>query len=89
MATPPGHLWAVIQEWIDAQPYRVTQRQLAARIDVGHSTVTEWKYGRSWPSPEHLMALAVEIGVPYEKVLNAALIDHGYREPPATRSDTG
>jgi len=32
------------------------------------------------PSPKHLRALAHEIGVPYERVLDAALIDRGYRE---------
>lgn len=74
-----GHVWAVIQEWLDAQPYPPSQRKLAARIGVGHSTLTDWKYARTFPSPEDLRALAAEIGVPYERVLDAALKDGGYR----------
>lgn len=80
MAEPTGELWAVIQEWIDAQPYPPSQRKLATRIGVGHSTVTDWKYRRTLPAPEDLRALAIEIRVPYERVLDAALRDHGYRE---------
>lgn len=83
MARETGHLWAVIQEWMDAQPYPPSQRKLATRIGVGHSTITDWKYARTLPAVEDLKALAAEIGVPYERVLNAALIDHGYRDAPA------
>lgn len=87
MANEPGHLWAIIQEWMDAQPYPPSQRKLAERIGVGHSTVSDWKYGRTWPAVRDLKALAVELGVPYERVLNAALVDHGYREPPAATTE--
>ena len=82
MSEQTGHLWAVIQEWLDAQVYKPSQRRLADRIGVGHSTITDWKYARTQPSPGDLRALAQEIGVPYERVLNAALVDSGYREPP-------
>lgn len=84
MAKKAGYLWAVIQEWLDAQPYPPSQRKLAARIDVGHSTITDWKYARTLPAVDDLKALAVELAVPYERVLNAALIDHGYRDAPNT-----
>lgn len=87
MAELTGALWAVIQEWIDAQPYPPSQRKLASRIGVGHSTITDWKYCRTFPSPEDLLALAAEIRVPYERVLDAALRDGGYRPgsvPPST-----
>lgn len=82
MAKQTGHLWAVIQEWLDAQPYPPSQRKLAGRIGVGHSTITDWKYARTLPAVADLKALASEIAVPYERVLNAALIDHGYRDAP-------
>lgn len=80
----PGFLWDVIQEWIDSHRYPPTQRQLAKRIGVSHSIITEWKYGRSFPGPEALERLATELRVPYERVLDAALHDAGYRhaEPP-------
>lgn len=86
MAEHTGYLWAVIQEWLDAQPYAPSQRKLAGRIGVGHSTITDWKYARTLPAVDDLKALAEELRVPYERVLDAALIDHGYREPPARRS---
>lgn len=82
MAEPTGYLWAVIQEWIDAHPYPPTQRQLAKRIGVSHGIITEWKYARSFASPQSLERLAAEMRVPYERVLDAALHDAGYRRPP-------
>lgn len=77
----PGHLWQVIQEWLDAMPYPPSQRKLAARLDVAPTTVSDWKYGESFPGPEHLRRLADELGVPYERVLDAVLKDQGYRTP--------
>lgn len=76
-----GELWALIQQWLDAIPYPPSQRRLAARVGVSSSALTEWKYGRGFPTPDNLKALAEEIGVPYERVLDAALIDRGYRTP--------
>jgi transcriptional regulator with XRE-family HTH domain len=75
-----GRLWALVQDWMDAQRYPVSQRQLAKHLQVSPSAISDWKYGDGFPSPEHLRALAAEIGVPYERVLDAALIDRGYRE---------
>lgn len=89
MSNETGHLWAIVQEWLDAQVFRVSQRQLAAHIGVGHSTLTDWKYARTTPSPGDLRALATAIGVPYDKVLDAALIDAGYREPRTSNRAAG
>jgi transcriptional regulator with XRE-family HTH domain len=75
-----GRLWAIVQKWIDSMPYPPSQRKLAARLDVSPSLISDWKYRSGMPSPKHLRALAAEIGVPYERVLDAALIDRGYRE---------
>lgn len=86
----PGHLWAIVQEWMDSMPYPPSQRRLAYRLDVSPTTVTGWKYGESFPSVANLKALAAEIGVPYERLLDAVLIDQGYRAPhsePAARQD--
>lgn len=78
---PTGHLWALIQEWMDGMLYPPSQRKLAKRLGVAPNTVTEWKYGDSFPSPEHLKALAAHIGVPYARALDAALADRGYDPP--------
>lgn len=82
-----GEVWALIQQWMDAIPYPPSQARLAGRIGVGKTTLSDWKYRESWPTPEHMEALAAELGVPYERVLHAFLVDHGYRLPsaPVTR----
>lgn len=77
----PGALWALVQAWMDSMPYPPSQRKLAARLEVSASAVTDWKYGDGFPDPSSLRRLAAEIGVPYERVLDAVLIDRGYREP--------
>lgn len=76
-----GEVWALIQQWMDSIPYPPSQRQLAAKLQVSPTTITDWKYGRGFPSPDNLRRLANEIGVPYERVLDAVLLDHGYRRP--------
>lgn len=75
-----GVLWAIIQEWMDAQHYPPSQRKLADRVGVSASAVSDWKYREGFPNPDALRRLAAEIGVPYERVLDAVLIDRGYRE---------
>lgn len=75
-----GHVWALIQEWMDAMPYPPSQRKLAQRLDVSPTTVSDWKYGDAFPDPQHMRRLAAELGVPYERVLDAFLKDHDYRE---------
>lgn len=81
----PGQLWHLVQQWMDSIPYPPSQSRLAARLEVSRSTLTDWKYRRGFPSPDNLKALAREIGVPYERVLDAALMDRGYRDVPADR----
>lgn len=81
----PGALWEVIQSWMDSIPYPPSQRKLAARIEISPSAMSDWKYGRGFPHPDDLRRLAAEIGVPYERVLDAVLVDRGYREPREAR----
>lgn len=86
----PGILWAIVQEWMDSIPYPPSQRKLASRLGVSASAVSDWKYGRGFPDPEHLKVLAAEIGVPYERVLDAVLRDRGYRiDPPDGKQERG
>lgn len=83
----PGHLWALVQDWMDAIPYPPSQRKLAARVGVSPSAMSDWKYGDGFPDPESLGRLAVEIGTPYERVLDAVLKDRGYRQPDRKEGD--
>lgn len=75
----PGALWELVQQWLDSIAYPPSQRKLAGRLGVSASAVTDWKYGRGFPSPANLDKLSREIGVPYERALDAVLRDHGYR----------
>lgn len=71
-------VWGLIQAWMNSMPYPPSQRKLAERIEVSPGLISDWKYGESMPSPELVERLAREIGVRYEKVLDAFLADHGY-----------
>lgn len=79
----PGALWDLIQMWMDSMPYPPSQRQLAQRLEVSPSALTDWKYGRGFPSPANVRKVAEELGTPYERVLDAVLKDRGYRETQA------
>lgn len=76
----PGQLWALIQQWMDSMPYPPSQNRLAMRIKVSSSALNDWKYGRGFPKPHNIERLAEEIGVSKDRVLDAVLIDRGYRE---------
>lgn len=78
----PGLVWELIQQWMDSIPYPPSQNKLAQRIDISASALSDWKYRRGFPEPAALKRLAAEIGVPYERVLDAVLKDRGYREQP-------
>src|SRR5690349_6554027 len=73
-----GAVWALIQAWMDSLPYPPSQRKLADRVGVAPNTITNWKYREAMPAPDQVEALAREIGVRYERVLDAFLADHGY-----------
>ena len=89
-AQQTGRLWELIQSWMDSMAYPPSQRRLASRLGVSPTTVSDWKYGTGFPSPAKLHDLAAEIGVPYERVLDAVLRDRGYRDdPPTTHRERG
>lgn len=85
----PGEVWALVQAWMDSIPYPPSQRKLAARIGISPSALSDWKYGRGFPDPSDLRRLAEEIGVPYERVLDAVLIDRGYRTKRTKNEERG
>lgn len=78
MSKETGRLWALIEDWMETLPYKPSQSQLAARIDVSRSTISEWKYGTSMPKPAALERLADETRIPYRRLLAAADLDAGY-----------
>lgn len=82
MAKQPGHLWALIQAWLDADWNPPSQNRLATRFGVSASSLGDYKYAEHMPGPAFVEKVAAEIQVPYETVLDAVLRDAGYR--PAT-----
>jgi len=76
---PVSELWHMIETHLDH--YGVTRAAFARKCGTQRQVVQNW-YDRptTLPRPEHLRAVAKVIGMPYETVLNAALVDAGYRE---------
>lgn len=86
-------LWRLIEAHQRTTPYGVSIRGIAKAAGVGHSTLAKWEGMRKMPRPEHLLAVARQINVPYRVALDAALKDAGYlpetriKKPGATRPD--
>lgn len=78
-----SHLWRVVQEWLDQVQFPPSQSKLAQAIGVERSAVSDWKYGKSRPTPEHLDGLVKllepTLGPPVRLRLVLALMhDLGY-----------
>lgn len=74
-----GRFYDIIQKHIDEQaPYAPTPAQVARRLGVTRTTLTNWQHPRTLVSKEHLRAVAALTGVPYVRVLDALLEDIGY-----------
>lgn len=76
-------LWGLIQEWLDSLDFKPSQAQVAAKLGIGKSSVTAWKYGTAYPRPENLAAVArlLRPGNPeakYSELLAATIRDQGY-----------
>lgn len=81
------HLWSVLQGWFDAQFFRVTQAQLADRIGVQRSALSQWKNGQARPTPTNLRKIAEVTGLDYDDLLDALMTDMGYRTREAGTDD--
>ncbi|MFB7890275.1 hypothetical protein ACFCZ3_19715 [Cellulosimicrobium cellulans] len=79
--TTGGRLWALVQEHRDAQPYPPSDRAIAARLGISPTALANWRGPSRLPERRNLEALARLVGVPYRKVLSAALVDAGYIDP--------
>ncbi len=77
-----GHLYDLIQEHMDAQPYPVPARQVAKALGVTQTTLTNWRQPKKLIEREHLASIARVTGNPYNRVLDALLRDIGYLDAP-------
>lgn len=73
-----SNLWVLIQTWLDAQPFTVSQRQLAKKLDVSPGMLTYWKTNQGSPNPESLNAIVEVTAIPKSALIRAMLLDQGY-----------
>lgn len=73
-----GKFFDLIQEHIDSQPYHVTERQVARRLGVSQTTLTNWRTPKKLIDKPHIVAVSELTGVRYGRVLDALLEDIGY-----------
>lgn len=75
-----SNIGAFIQAYQDK--HGSSDRALALRVGVTPTLIGKWKHGRfvELPKPELIEALAQQMGVKYDLVLDAFLADAGYRE---------
>lgn len=76
-----GRLYELIQAHVDAQPYGVSERQLAKKLGVSPTTLKNWRAPVRLIAKDHLIAISRVTGVPYQRVLDALLEDIGYLRP--------
>lgn len=78
-----SHVWRVIDDWLSQVQFRPSQSRLAELVGVARSAVSDWKSGKSRPTPEHLLALAqlmeptVGPGA-HDELVMAVVADMGY-----------
>lgn len=71
-------LWRLVEAWRRRQRFNVSQSALARDIGVARGAISQWKYGESRPSPDHMRALQSATGIRYRDLLDAMLTDMGY-----------
>ena len=84
-----GQLYDLIQAHMDSQPYAVSQRQVAGKLEVSPTTLNNWRNPKDLIEKRHLIAISRLTGVPYLRVLDALLHDIGYLREDAAQSDEG
>jgi transcriptional regulator with XRE-family HTH domain len=53
-----SHVWRIVQEWRDLQRFPPSQSRLAAAVGVSRSAVSDWKSGKTRPTPDNIDRLA-------------------------------
>ena len=77
-----SELGTLIQEFRDRERGVISDAEIGRQVGVTRGAIGAWIRGLSaMPQPAHLRALARYIGVPYDRVLQAALADAGYYGP--------
>lgn len=89
-----GKLWALVEDWRDSLEFPPSYRQIAIRMGVSQSTFDSWKNPVEMPKRRSLLAISRVTGVPYRRVVDAAvedtkLYDEAAAEADEAKGDTG
>lgn len=77
-----SELGKLIDEHRAAQKYPPSYTRIAEAAGVSKQVMVKWRAGTAGlPYAENLRGLARALSVPYQRVLDAALVDAGYYEP--------
>lgn len=73
-------LWDLIQRYMDHPGHRYSPRaaDIARETGVSDQLLSKWKKAPTLPEPEQLRRIAVGTGIPYPRLLEAALRGKGY-----------
>lgn len=70
-----GKLWNIIEDWRDGMAYPPSYRQIAISLGVSQSAFEVWKAPTEMPKVHNLLAVSRLTGVPYRRVVDAAVED--------------
>lgn len=78
-----SEVWRVVQAWLDTQRFPPNQSKIAEHLGVQRSAVSDWKSGKTRPTPEHVRAMArmMESGLGpdvHDLLVRAIIRDMGY-----------
>ena len=80
----------MVEAYRARQPFPPSLRRLAERLNMSPQALTNWRTGLSeLPKRRTLLAFADLAGLPYERVLDAALRDANYLPESAARGAEG
>lgn len=83
---PVGKFYDLIQAHVDEQAYPPSERELARRLGVTPSTLSNWRTPKKLIEKRHIEAVADLAGVSYARALDALLDDIGYAPPKPRRA---
>jgi len=84
---PPGHLYTIIQEYVDALPRALSEHETAELFGVTPTVLASWRQPTALIERAQLEAIARVTGNPYGDVLTAMLMDIDYADDPPPSSD--
>lgn len=73
-----GRFYDLIQQHIDEQPYGVSEAQIAKRLGVTQTTLSNWRTPKKLIAKKHVVAVSRLAGVRYERARDALLEDIGW-----------